>query len=51
MREELGVEVEGDPVLPAAHTCGPEAWVLAIGFRARIVGGEPRPADDVAEVR
>jgi hypothetical protein len=25
--------------------------VLAIGFRARIVQGEPQPSDDVAEIR
>jgi len=25
--------------------------VLAIGFRARIISGEPSPADDVAEIR
>lgn len=52
-REELGVEVEvdGNPVLLATHTYGEEgAWVLAIGFKARIVGGEPRAADDVAEL-
>ena len=54
VREELGVEVQVDenPVLLATHTYGPEGnWVLAIGLRARIVEGEPRPADDVAEVR
>ena len=25
--------------------------MLAIGFRARILSGEPNPADDVAEIR
>ncbi len=25
--------------------------MLAIGFRARIISGEPSPADDVAEIR
>ena len=53
-REELGLEIEaeGNPVLLATHTYGSEGvWVLAIGFRARIVAGEPCPADDVAEVR
>jgi ADP-ribose pyrophosphatase YjhB (NUDIX family) len=53
-REELGVDVEvqGNPVMLATHTYGPDGiWVLAIGFRARIVEGEPRPADDVAEIR
>lgn len=53
-REELGVEIEVEPspVLLATHTYGPEGiWVLAMGFRASIVGGEPSPADDVAELR
>lgn len=53
-REELGVEVEadGNPVLLATHTYGEDGdWVLAIGFKARIVSGEPRAADDVAELR
>lgn len=54
VREELGVEIEvlGDPVLLATHTYGENGeWVLAIGFRARIAGGEPSPTDDVAEIR
>jgi ADP-ribose pyrophosphatase YjhB (NUDIX family) len=54
VREELGVEVQVDenPVLLATHTYGFEGnGVLAIGLRTRIVEGEPRPADDVAEVR
>ena len=53
IQEELGVEaeVEGNPVLLATHTYGEGGnWVLAIGFKVRIVG-EPRPADDVAELR
>ena len=53
-REELGIELEVDPtpILLAPHTYGPEgAWVLAIGFRARIATGEPSPADDVADIR
>lgn len=53
-REELGVDVEvvGEPVLHAVHTYGEDGiYVLAIGFRARIVDGEPSPADDVAELR
>ena len=53
-REELGVEVEvlGNPVLLATHTYGADgAYVLAIGFKVRIVEGEPRPTDDVAEIR
>jgi ADP-ribose pyrophosphatase YjhB (NUDIX family) len=53
-REELGVEVEVEerPMLLAVHTYGPDGeYVLAIGFRVRIVSGEPNPADDVAEIR
>lgn len=53
-QEELGVEIEvdGEPVSLATHTYGDEgAWVLAIGFKARIVRGEPQAADDVAELR
>lgn len=53
-REELGVELEVDPnpILLAPHTYGPEGvWVLAIGFRARITGGDPTPTDDVAGIR
>ncbi|CAA9411111.1 MAG: hypothetical protein AVDCRST_MAG22-1885 [uncultured Rubrobacteraceae bacterium] len=54
VREELGLEIAVDPmpVLLAPHTYGPEGvWVLAIGFRARILEGTPAPADDVAEAR
>jgi ADP-ribose pyrophosphatase YjhB (NUDIX family) len=53
-REELGVEIEvsGPPILLATHTYGPDgAYVLAIGYRARIIRGEVHPTDDVAEVR
>ena len=53
-REELGVEVEVEerPMLLAVHTYGADGeYVLAIGFRTRIVSGEPSPADDVAEFR
>lgn len=54
VRAELGVEIEvvEGPVLLEPHTYGPDgAYVLAIGFRARIVEGEPNPTDDVAEIR
>ncbi len=54
IREELGVEAEvvGKSVLQATHTYGEDGdWVLAIGFRVRIAGGEIHPADDVAGVR
>ncbi|MEJ7632727.1 MAG: NUDIX domain-containing protein [Rubrobacteraceae bacterium] len=53
-REELGVEVEVEerPMLLAVHTYGADGeYVLAIGFRARIISGEPSPADDVAAIR
>jgi 8-oxo-dGTP diphosphatase len=54
VREELGIEVEVEerPVLLATHTYGPGGiWVLAISFLARLVDGEPSPADDVAGMR
>ena len=54
IKEELWVEAQvvGDSVLQATHTYGEGGdWVLAIGFRVRITGGEIRPADDVADVR
>jgi 8-oxo-dGTP diphosphatase len=53
-KEELGVKVEvvGDPVLLATHTYGPDGeYVLTIGFKVRIVEGEPRATDDVAEIK
>lgn len=53
-REELGVEIEvlGNPVSLAIHTYGEDGiYVLAMGFKARIIGGKPDPADDVAEIR
>ena len=53
-KEELGVEVEVEerPMLLAIHTYGANGeYVLAIGFRVRIVSGEPSPADDVAQIR
>jgi NAD+ diphosphatase len=50
--EELGVEIEvenSDFIQAAPHTYGDEGdWVLALGFRARLSGGEPSPSDDVA---
>ncbi len=52
--EELGVDIEvlEPPILLATHTYGPDGqYVLAIGFKARIVAGEPDPTDDVAEIR
>ncbi|MDQ3879009.1 MAG: NUDIX domain-containing protein [Actinomycetota bacterium] len=55
VREELGIEVDADIsdcVSAVAHTYGPEGdFVLALGFKARLVSGEPQPADDVAAIR
>ena len=53
--EELGVEIDvanTDFLQAAPHTYGDEGdWVLALGFKARLKGGEPRPSDDVAGIR
>jgi ADP-ribose pyrophosphatase YjhB (NUDIX family) len=55
VREELGVEVEvsdRDFVQAIAHRYEAEGqWLVSLGFRARLVSGEPRPADDVADIR
>ena len=55
VKEELGIEVEAtieDCVSMVPHRYGAEGdVVLALGFKARWVSGEPVPADDVAEVR
>ena len=55
LREELGIEVDAsvdDCVSMVPHRYGPEGdYVLAIGFLARLVSGEPRAADDVAAFR
>ncbi|HVL65325.1 MAG TPA: NUDIX domain-containing protein [Actinomycetota bacterium] len=52
LREELGVEVEvsdDDYVQAVPHVYGDRGDVnLAIGFVARLAGGTPTPADDVA---
>jgi ADP-ribose pyrophosphatase YjhB (NUDIX family) len=53
IREELGVEIaveDHDYIQAVPHDYG-EDRVLAMGFSARLVSGEPRPADDVAEAR
>jgi ADP-ribose pyrophosphatase YjhB (NUDIX family) len=53
LREELGVEVEPGRLvgsLPDRYGhCGP--WTLNFHWEARIVAGEPAPADDVADLR
>jgi ADP-ribose pyrophosphatase YjhB (NUDIX family) len=52
VKEELGIEIETDLdqcISMVPHTYGPEGdFVLALGFRARLVSGDPSPADDVA---
>lgn len=55
LREELDIEVEvtvEDCLSMVPHTYGDEGdYVLALGFLARFVSGEPRAADDVADFR
>lgn len=54
LREELDVEIDvdnSDFVQAVPHRYGPEGdFVLSLGFRARLSSGDPRPADDVADV-
>lgn len=53
--EELGIEVDADVadvVQMVPHAYGDDGqWVLSMGFKARWVSGQPRPADDVAGIR
>jgi ADP-ribose pyrophosphatase YjhB (NUDIX family) len=53
--EELGVEIDvgyEDFLQAIPHTYGEDGdWVLALGFKARLISGVPRPADDVKDVR
>lgn len=53
--EELGIEIQVSAhnfVQAVPHTYGDGGdWVLALGFRARLVSGRLRPADDVADAR
>ncbi|MGH2748105.1 MAG: NUDIX hydrolase [Actinomycetota bacterium] len=55
VREELGVEIEVGPddfIQGAPHRYGDEGDpVLAFGFRARLAGGDPKPSDDVADIK
>jgi ADP-ribose pyrophosphatase YjhB (NUDIX family) len=55
IREELGVEIDvghADYVQSVAHRYEREGeWLVSMGFRARLAGGEPRPSDDVADLR
>lgn len=51
VREELDVEIDDivGPLIMAVHNYGEGGpFVLALGFAARMVEGEPEPADDVA---
>lgn len=55
VREELGIEIEAgvDDVLSfSPHVYGDDGdWNLSLGFAARLVDGDPCPADDVAAIR
>ena len=55
IREELGIEIEADVtdcLSMVAHRYGAEGdFVLALGFAARLVAGEPSASDDVEDVK
>jgi ADP-ribose pyrophosphatase YjhB (NUDIX family) len=55
VREETGTEIDAsiaDCLQIVPHTYGDEGdYVLSIGFRARLISGEPKPDDDVADLR
>lgn len=55
LQEELGVEVDvtfDDFVQAIPHRYGSDGdWVLALGFRGRLLKGEPQPASDVDALR
>jgi ADP-ribose pyrophosphatase YjhB (NUDIX family) len=55
VREELGVEIEvtdADYVQTVAHRYEDDGeWLISMGFKARLVSGEPSPSDDVAAVK
>lgn len=54
VQEELGIEIDvtfDDCLQMVPHRYGPEGdTVLSIGFKARWIGGNPEPADDVAAI-
>ena len=55
VKEELGVDIDvdvSDCLSMVPHRYGREGdFVLALGFKARLVGGEVAPADDVEAVQ
>lgn len=55
VREETGTEIEAsieDCLQIVPHTYGDEGdYVLSIGFKARLISGEPKADDDVADLR
>ena len=55
IKEELGVEIDAgveDCVSMMPHRYGEEGgFVLALGFRATLLSGEPRAEDDVADIK
>lgn len=54
VEEELGIQIDvtfDDVLQMVPHRYGPEGdMVLAIGFKGRWIGGDPRAADDVAAI-
>lgn len=55
LREETGLEIEPGEFVGALidlYGDGSEAqYVLSLNWTARIIGGEPAPADDISEIR
>ena len=55
LREELGLEIDvsvDDCLSMAPHRYGDDGgYVLALGFKARLVSGEPKADSDVADFR
>jgi ADP-ribose pyrophosphatase YjhB (NUDIX family) len=55
VKEELGIEIDldvEDCLSMATHRYGKDGdFVLALGFRVRLVSGEPHATDDVAGIK
>ena len=55
LKEELNIEIDvsmDDCLQMVPHEFGEKnEWVLAIGFKARLVSGEPTPDSDVADAK